>query len=100
MTAMRVSAHTGQNMDALRDRLDELAFGSATGSTLALNARHVHAIHDAQAALARAREHLTDGAELIAAELREALDALGAILGQVTPDDVLGRVFSSFCIGK
>jgi tRNA modification GTPase len=37
---------------------------------------------------------------LIAAELREALDALGAILGQITPDDVLGRIFSSFCIGK
>jgi tRNA modification GTPase len=95
-----VSAHTGQNIDALRDRLDELAFGASTESTLALNARHVHAIHDTQAALARARERLPDGAELIAAELREALDALGAILGQVTPDDVLGRIFAGFCIGK
>jgi tRNA modification GTPase len=40
------------------------------------------------------------GAELIALELRDALDHLGRVLGQVTPDDVLGRVFATFCIGK
>jgi tRNA modification GTPase len=100
VTAVRVSALTGENMDELRQRLDKLAFGASTASTLALNARHIHAIHDAQAALARAHQRVADGAELIAAELREALDALGAILGQITPDDVLGRIFSSFCIGK
>jgi tRNA modification GTPase len=38
--------------------------------------------------------------ELIALELRDALDSLGRVLGQITPDDVLGRIFSSFCIGK
>jgi tRNA modification GTPase len=51
--------------------------------------------------LNRARSIARNGAaELIALELREALDALGRVLGQVTPDDVLGRVFASFCIGK
>jgi tRNA modification GTPase len=36
----------------------------------------------------------------LALELREALDALGGVLGNVSPDDVLGRIFSTFCIGK
>ena len=41
-----------------------------------------------------------DAAELIALELREALDALESIAGAVTTEDLLGRIFSSFCIGK
>ncbi len=96
-----VSAHTGENIPALLQHLDQLAFGEMNASTLAINARHIQAIHDARAALARARERLDEGgAELLAVDLRDALDALGAILGQITPDDVLGRIFSTFCIGK
>jgi tRNA modification GTPase len=88
-------------MSALRDRLDIVAFGTAAPSTLALNARHIQAIHDARAAVFRAHDQGTVASpEILAVELRDALDALGAILGQVTPDDVLGRIFSSFCIGK
>jgi tRNA modification GTPase len=94
-----VSAHTGEGMKPLRDRLDELAFGpSSAGSSLALNARHIHCIEEARAALHRGGSNIE--AELIALELREALDALGEILGAITPDDVLGRIFSKFCIGK
>ncbi len=94
-----VSAHTGQGIDALREQLDILSFGErASDSTLALNARHLQALHDAIAALSRANE--LGESELIALELREALDALGSILGSVTPDDVLGKIFSAFCIGK
>lgn len=96
-----VSAHAGDNLDRLRTRLDTLAFGADTHRpSLALNARHLAAIADARAALQRARGNATSGAEIIALDLREALDALGAILGQVSPDDVLGHVFSTFCIGK
>jgi tRNA modification GTPase len=89
-------------MDALRADLDALAFGRAAGGqSLALNARHLAAIADARAALARAKEiAAAAGDELIALELRDALDHLGRVLGQVTPDDVLGRVFATFCIGK
>jgi tRNA modification GTPase len=97
---LAVSAHTGYNMNEFRRRLDELAFGTSTGNTLALNARHVQAIHDARDALTRAADRIADGPEFLAVDLREALDALGAILGQLTPDDVLGRIFSTFCIGK
>jgi tRNA modification GTPase len=97
--ALAVSAHTGRNMGALRHRLDELAFGSpAAAPTLALNARHVQAIDEARRALARATAGAA--AELLALELREALDALGQVLGNVSPDELLGRIFSAFCIGK
>lgn len=98
-----VAAVTGMNLDLLRHRLSELAFGApcAPASTLALNTRHLAAIDEARAALARAIQGVPSaGAELLALELREALDALGRILGQITPDDLLGRVFSTFCIGK
>jgi tRNA modification GTPase len=98
---LSISAVTGAGISELIDRLDRLAFGASTPSTtLALNARHVRAIHEARDALKRAAGAIESGAELIALELREALDALGSILGQVTPDDVLARVFSAFCIGK
>jgi len=95
-----VSSHTGAGMAALRAQLDELAFGSIAGKSLALNARHLGHIASAREALARAREAIESGAELVAADLREALDSVGAVSGQVTPDDVLGRVFATFCIGK
>jgi tRNA modification GTPase len=96
-----VSAVTGEGLDDLRARLDALAFGRSTSTgTLALNARHLAALADARASLSRARDIAGGAAELIALELRDALDHLGRILGAVTPDDVLGRVFATFCIGK
>lgn len=100
-----VSAVTGAGLSDLRDRLDAMCFGGPGGSgetALALNVRHVECIDDAIEAIDRAAERISagDGCELLALELREALDALGQILGSVTPDDVLGRIFSSFCIGK
>ena len=99
--AIPVSAHTGANLDALRARLDALAFGDAAHRpSLALNARHLAAIAEARAALDRARANVHMGPEIVAFDLREALDALGTILGQVSPDDVLGQIFSTFCIGK
>ena len=99
---LRISAVTGENLDALRTTLDQLAFGSpASGATLALNARHLRSIDEALAALGRAAGLTRAGSpEFLALELREALDDLGQVLGHVSPDDLLGRIFSSFCIGK
>ncbi|MGD1275728.1 MAG: tRNA modification GTPase [Tepidisphaeraceae bacterium] len=96
-----ISALTGLNMQELRDELDRLAFGTeSVGASLALGARHLRGIEEAQAALREAHQHVEDSAELLAVDLRETLDALGQILGQVTPDDILTRIFSTFCIGK
>lgn len=99
--SLSVSAVTGQGLDELRGRLDDLAFSGAdaAANALALNDRHLSAVAEARLALGRLSEP-PGSAEIVALELREALDALGGVLGQVTPDDVLGRVFGTFCIGK
>ena len=83
---------------ALPDALagDVLTLSTVTGT--ASTARHLAAIQDARAALARAAAHQEP--ELIALDLRESLDALGSILGVIAPDELLGRIFSAFCIGK
>ena len=97
-----VSALTGAGMDELRDRLDAACFGdTGGGASLALNLRHVRAITEARDALGRAKLAVgIAGAEVVAMELRDVIDALGSVLGRVTPDDLLGRIFSEFCIGK
>ncbi len=95
-----VSALTGVGLDELRGALDAAAFGrGGAAGRLALNRRHLSAIADARAALTRAIGHAAI-AELAAADLRSALDAVGSVVGSVTPDDVLGRIFGGFCIGK
>jgi tRNA modification GTPase len=95
--ATGVSVFTGHGLAELRADLDRIAFDPPAAPTVVLNHRHRSAIADARAALARADP---SAAELVATDLRDALDAVGAVLGAVTPDDVLGRVFSRFCIGK
>jgi tRNA modification GTPase len=96
-----VSAMTGEGMDDLRRALDGLAFGTETGGGgLALNARHVRAIAEAREALGRACGAIDAGGEVVAMELREGIEWLGGVLGRMSPDDLLGRIFSEFCIGK
>jgi tRNA modification GTPase len=99
--AVCVSALHGQNLHELSVRMSRLAFGSHQSvAALALGTRHLWAIERCRTNLAHATTDVTRASELIAYDLREALDALGSILGQVTPDDVLGRIFGAFCIGK
>jgi tRNA modification GTPase len=98
-----VSAVADANLQCLRALMANMAFGSPTApgaSSLALTSRHLAAIAEARAALARGAAHASGAAEVVALELREALDALGRVLGRVSPDDLLGKIFSSFCIGK
>lgn len=98
--AIPVSAKTGIGLDSLRSALDSLAFGVTTaGASLALTSRHLQALADAISTLNRAKS-VAGSPELLAAELRSALDYLGSILGVVSPDEILGLIFSRFCIGK
>jgi tRNA modification GTPase len=101
---VHVSAATGQGLERLHARLRELASGSAGDSVegeFSARARHVEAIvlaigHVERADAELVHEHL----ELAAEELRLAHEALGEITGRMSADDLLGRIFSSFCIGK
>lgn len=100
--AIAVSAATGLGLAQLHARLAELAgAGEAQDGEFSARTRHVEA-------LLRAGEHLQaavaqldhERLELAAEELRLAHEALGEITGRMTADDLLGRIFSSFCIGK
>jgi tRNA modification GTPase len=101
-TTLRVSARTGAGLAALRAHL-QAAIGYAPGDTGALSARarHLDALARARAALEAACTLLAERrGELVAEELRLAQRALGEITGEFTSDDLLGRIFGSFCIGK
>lgn len=99
-----ISAKTGHNLDALRQRLLEIAgWSPGAESPWLARERHIRALDLAEEHLAVARTHaeLDDQVlDLFAEELRLAHEALGAITGQFTSDDLLGEIFSSFCIGK
>ena len=99
-----VSARTGAGLDALHARLRALSLGEggdAGAGAFTARARHVEALRRAAAEVAQARGELDhDTLELAAEALRQAHDALGEITGRVAPDDLLGHIFSAFCIGK
>ena len=91
-------------IDALRAALQEVAGltgGPTADGAFSARARHVEAIDRAAAHLAAAAAQLrVRQGELAAEDLRLAQDALGEITGRVDSDALLGRIFSSFCIGK
>ena len=86
---------------ALLDQVDA-DLRDTEASAVVMNKRHRQHLQDAQTALARARNAYQQGvsSDLLTLDLREALHALGAITGEVTNEDVLGQIFSQFCIGK
>ncbi|MCB2262093.1 MAG: tRNA uridine-5-carboxymethylaminomethyl(34) synthesis GTPase MnmE [Candidatus Thiosymbion ectosymbiont of Robbea hypermnestra] len=98
-----ISALTGAGMDALRAHLKGVCgFSGATEGVFMARRRHLDALSRSLAALHSALAVLerTCAAELMAEELRQAQQALGEITGEFTPDDLLDRIFSGFCIGK
>lgn len=100
---VRLSARTGAGVDLLRRHLERvMGYRQTEEGSFMARRRHLDALEQAEAALARGREQLLTyrAGELLAEELREAQEQLGSITGEVTADDLLGRIFSSFCIGK
>jgi tRNA modification GTPase len=99
-TTVWMSAKTGAGLELLRNALLDLVgwHGSSEGLFMARE-RHVHALQ-------RARDHLEQAAreidrlELFAEELRQAQQELGTITGEFTSEDLLGEIFTRFCIGK
>jgi tRNA modification GTPase len=100
-----VSAQTGAGLDALLEaiiqtlRLDQASLGHESA---AINTRHEALLRQALEALERARaaQAASRPPEFTSADLRHALEALGQIVGETTNEDILDRLFQSFCIGK
>ena len=102
--SVRLSARTGEGLDALRRTLLQVAgWQSAPEGVFIARARHVQALQAVEAHLmeAAAQLHCAGPAlDLLAEELRLAQNALNQITGEFSSDDLLGVIFSSFCIGK
>jgi tRNA modification GTPase len=100
---VNLSAATGAGLDLLREHLkDCVGFHPAAGGALSARARHLDALRRARAHIEEAHRLLVErhAGELVAQELTEAQRDLGEITGEVSSDDLLGRIFGSFCIGK
>jgi len=98
-----VSAQTGEGVSALRQRIRELAGYENQGEgAFTARRRHIEALRRAAAHFATGRQALeeTKAGELLAEELRLSQKALGEITGAFSADDLLGKIFSEFCIGK
>ena len=110
---LKISAKTGQGLDLLKGKVLDMAGLRAQGTrdrspveagmgAMVTNLRHKVAIDRAVSALDKAASALTASLplEIVAVDLRDALDRLGEVVGSVTTEDILERIFSEFCIGK
>ncbi len=100
-TTVRLSALTGAGVDLLVTHLKEVAgLGTEVVGAFSARRRHLDALARVRAHLVTARAQLTGALELTAEQLRSAQTALGELTGELTSDDLLGEIFSTFCIGK
>jgi tRNA modification GTPase len=102
-TRVYLSAATGEGLELLRQHLkDCVGFHPGAGGALSARARHLDALRRARAHVEEAHRLLVErhAGELVAQELTDAQRELGEITGEVSSDDLLGRIFGSFCIGK
>jgi tRNA modification GTPase len=98
-----ISAQTGLGLEQLKSHLKKImGFKSTVEGQFSARRRHIQAIELALQALKHGRDQLQNhqAGELLAEDLRLTQDRLSEITGQFTPDDLLGKIFSSFCIGK
>ena len=98
---LAVSATTGDGMPALLSALKDAVAGDSVARDASLTRRrHIQAVEEAVDALERARAGIERTPEMAAEDARLAIRSLGTITGAVGVEDVLGEIFSSFCIGK
>ena len=102
-TDLAISVKTEEGMKELREFIKERAGYQTSGEGIFLaRARHLNALQRASASLQQGQEQIINfhAGELLAEELRQAQNSLSEIAGEFTSDDLLGEIFSSFCIGK
>ena len=102
-TAIQMSLKEEQSLDSLKKSLvDEINDRPTIGNTVVSNARHFELLQKALKSIVLVQEGLEHklSGDLLAVDLRETIHHLGEITGEITTDDLLGNIFSSFCIGK
>jgi len=102
-TTLSLSARSGDGLEVLREHLkDCMGYDQTAESGFSARRRHLDALRQAAEHLEHGHAQLTlaGAGELLAEDLRQAQQALGEITGAFSSDDLLGRIFSSFCIGK
>ncbi|WP_339799379.1 tRNA uridine-5-carboxymethylaminomethyl(34) synthesis GTPase MnmE [uncultured Marinobacter sp.] len=100
---IRLAARSSEGLDTLRSHLKQcMGFATTTEGGFLARRRHLDALARASTSLLQGRDQLAGygAGELLAEDLRAAQDALGEITGVMTSDDLLGKIFGSFCIGK
>jgi tRNA modification GTPase len=100
---IRLAAKSAAGLEVLRDHLKQcMGFVTTTEGGFLARRRHLDALERARGSLLQGQSQLEGygAGELLAEDLRAAQEALGEITGHLTPDDLLGKIFSSFCIGK
>lgn len=99
---LAISAKTGQGLDELKSKLIQCCPRIENETTMVTNLRHFEALKQAQSSLLEVKKGLEVGlpTDLITQDLRQALYYLGSITGEITTGEVLGTIFSRFCIGK
>ncbi|MCK7543554.1 tRNA uridine-5-carboxymethylaminomethyl(34) synthesis GTPase MnmE [Marinobacter bryozoorum] len=100
---IRIAAKSAEGLELLREHLKQcIGFATTTEGGFLARRRHLDALQRALASLRQGKDQLHGygAGELLAEDLRATQDALGEITGVMTPDDLLGKIFSSFCIGK
>ena len=100
-----LSAKTGQGLETLKNSLMtvwEKRLKGAEQALLVTNIRHYNALHKAADALELVKAGIASGTptDLVSQDMRDSLYHLGSILGTITDDEILGRIFERFCIGK
>lgn len=101
--SLSLSARSGEGLELLRDHLKTcMGYEQTAESSFSARRRHLDALRQAAEHLEHGHRQLTlaGAGELLAEDLRQAQQALGEITGAFSSDDLLGRIFSSFCIGK
>ncbi|MBU3574456.1 tRNA uridine-5-carboxymethylaminomethyl(34) synthesis GTPase MnmE [Polynucleobacter sp. UK-Mo-2m-Kol15] len=104
MRALLISAKTGAGLEVLKQKiLESVGWGGPQEGAIVARRRHLDCLDRASTHLEKSQQFAADGnisLELFAEELRLAQDQLGQITGKLLPDDLLGKIFSQFCIGK
>ena len=99
---LEISAIQKKYLDIIKNKLIKINSVLVSGDTVVTNLRHFNSLADAESSLTEIENGIQNGVsgDLLSIDLRNAIESIGEITGQITNDEMLGNIFSNFCIGK